>query len=347
MNHARIKALAERFTLPKYRQSQLAEAFFRQHTRDFASISTLPRDLRERLAAEPVLTIASAAVRVSQDGRAHKALLRLHDGKQIETVLLNPKPDLWSCCISSQVGCALKCSFCATGTLGFKRHLTSEEITDQVLFWRLYIAEHQLPARLTNIVYMGMGEPFHNREQVFDSLTELGNPETFGIGSRHLSVSTAGLPVGIREMADRFPQVNLALSLHAANDTLRLKLMPINKAFPLAQLHEALTYWLDQTGRKLFLEYILLAGENDQLEHAEELATWVHSLGPGSRLHVNLIAFNPTATPHHAPQAVAARDFKELLLAAGVATTIRRNLGQDIDGACGQLALKEEAKAAG
>ena len=116
---------------------------------------------------------------------------------------------------------------------------------------------------------------------------------------------------------------------------------------PLAQLHEALTYWLDQTGRKLFLEYILLAGENDQLEHAEELATWVHSLGPGSRLHVNLIAFNPTATPHHAPQAVAARDFKELLLAAGVATTIRRNLGQDIDGACGQLALKEEAKAAG
>ena len=343
MDSTRINDIVARHGLPGFRAGQLREAFFRQHVSGFAEITTLGKELRARLAAEPVLVLAPAVVRVSRDGRAHKALLRLADDRAVESVLLSPKPGLWSCCISSQVGCALKCSFCATGRMGFTRNLSAEEITDQVLFWRQYIRREGLDARLQNVVYMGMGEPFQNQANVFASLAELTNPETFGLGDRSLSVSTSGLPRGIAALAERFPQVNLALSLHAATDELRTRLMPINRGHPLAELRDALADYLKRTNRKVFIEYVLLAGENDQAEHAAQLAAWLATVAPRHLLHVNLIAFNPTPTPHHAPPPSRAREFRDALAAAGVGVTIRKNLGQDIEGACGQLAALEPA----
>ncbi|MFT5127869.1 MAG: 23S rRNA (adenine2503-C2)-methyltransferase [Rhodothermales bacterium] len=341
MDSARIQTIVETLELPRFRARQLADAFFGQHADSFNAVSTFSKDLRARLSAEfAAMTVEQSAVFVSADGRAHKALLKLHDGKVVESVLLNPKPGLWSCCISSQVGCALKCTFCATGLLGLARNLTSEEISDQVLFWRQYIRRNEMDCELRNVVYMGMGEPLQNHREVFASLDELGNSESFNIGSRHLSVSTSGLTRQMRMFTDRFPQVNLAVSLHAANDSLRESMMPINKANPLAELADAMRYHMAQTRRKIFVEYILLAEENDADSHAVELADFLRSVGELHLLHVNLIVYNPTDTEHVQSPRDRAHAFKALLQNQGVPCTIRRNLGRDIDGACGQLALK-------
>jgi len=341
LNSTTIAKLVETYKLPKFRGAQLRKAFFEQQVTKFQDVSTLSLPMRQTLAAEQrVLSFDTEAVFKASDGRAYKALLLLPDGNRIETVLLNPKPGLWSCCISSQVGCGLACTFCATGKLGLSRNLTAEEISDQVLFWRQYICQQRLDARLSNVVYMGMGEPMQNRREVFASLTELMNPDTFGIGARHLSVSTVGLVKPMKEFTDQFPQVNLALSLHAANDTLRERLMPVNKSQPLAALREALQYHADETNRKIFLEYILLSGENDSAEHAEELVRYVRSFDRPALLHTNLIVYNPTDSDHQASARERARAFRDQLEAAGLSVTIRRNLGRDIDAACGQLALK-------
>ena len=347
MNSTRIQQIVDQFELPRFRARQLADAFFGQHVDSFEDVSTLAKDLRARVAAEfAVMTVREHAVYVSADGRAHKALLELHDGKIVESVLLNPKPGLWSCCISSQVGCALKCTFCATGLLGLARNLTSEEISDQVLFWRQYIRRKKMDCELRNVVYMGMGEPLQNHREVFASLEELRNPQSFNIGARHLSVSTSGLTRQMRMFTERFPQVNLAVSLHAANDTLRERLMPINKANPLAELAEAMRHHIRETRRKIFVEYILLQDENDGDSHARELAEFLQLVGEPHLLHVNLIVYNPTDSEHVQSPRQRARAFKTLLEKLGVPCTIRRNLGRDIDGACGQLALKAPKLAA-
>ncbi|MCM8530147.1 MAG: 23S rRNA (adenine(2503)-C(2))-methyltransferase RlmN, partial [Lentisphaeraceae bacterium] len=245
-------------------------------------------------------------------------------------------------CISSQVGCAMACTFCATGTMGLLRNLSSEEISDQVLYWRQFIQKNGIDARLNNVVYMGMGEPFHNKTKVFNSIEELKNPDTFNMGSRHISVSTSGLLKPIYEMAERFPQVNLAISLHAANDDLRTGMMPVNKTFPLEKLAEALTFYLDKTNRKIFLEYILLDNENDTLKHADELVDFASKVKPSKLLHVNLIVYNQTDSSHRQASRETATRFKDYLLDRGVSATIRKNLGRDIDGACGQLAVLDQ-----
>jgi 23S rRNA (adenine(2503)-C(2))-methyltransferase len=344
MNNARLAQIQEQFELPAFRVKQLRTAFFEQDIDCWDDVSTLSKDLRAKLAAaHPILAVKPEVVQVSADGRAHKAAFSLSDGRQIESVLLNPKPGLWSTCISSQAGCALKCTFCATGTMGFYRHLTSEEITDQVLFWRQYIRRNDMDARLKNIVYMGMGEPLHNRKAVFASIESLTDPYTFNIGARNVSVSTSGLIPPIIELGDRFPQVNLAISLHAANDELRLKMMPINKPYPLAKLAEALKAHMDKTNRKVFFEYILLEDENDSPAHAQELADYLKAFQRPNLVHANLIVYNKTDTEadHNESPRERARAFREALESNGVSATIRRNLGRDIDGACGQLALKE------
>ena len=358
MDNKRIDDIAARYELKGFRAKQLRAAFFEQRVDGFDAVTTLSKDLRARLAAETVLTVEPTTVLVAGDGRAFKALMRLHDGKMVETVLLNPKPGLWSTCISSQVGCALACTFCATGSLGFTRNLTREEITDQVLFWWQYIAREGLDANLRNIVFMGQGEPFMNRTEVFAAVEELMNPATFGIGARHISISTVGVVRAIRELAERFPQVNLAISLHAPTDDLRLSLMPINKGIPLEKLGEALRDYMETTNRKLFIEYILLARENDQISHADQLVEYLTTLGSPTQVHVNLIVYNPidareetaptsaalshgAAAPHTESPRDVARAFRDRLISRGISATIRRNLGRDIDGACGQLALKD------
>jgi len=256
---------------------------------------------------------------------------------------MSPKPGLWTACISSQVGCAMKCSFCATGTMGLTRNLSSEEITDQVLFWRIFIAKNDISAdRLNNIVYMGMGEPLHNTGNVFESLEELTSEDTFNIGSRHISVSTSGLLKGVQQMAERFPQVNLALSLHAAKDELRSSIMPVNKAFDLEKIRACLNEYIDTTHRKVFIEYVLLEGENNEIKHAEQLATFLKSLKRPELTHTNLIVYNETESDHKGSTKEKADMFRNKLKSKGLSVTIRKNLGRDIDGACGQLAVKED-----
>jgi 23S rRNA (adenine2503-C2)-methyltransferase len=324
---------------PAYRVSQAARAIFQEGAASFSEITTLPAAVRAKLEGEKILSFEVEQVRVSADRCAHKAVARLADGRRVETVLMSPKPGLWTCCISSQVGCALRCSFCATGLMGFTRNLTAEEISDQVLFWRQYSKQGKAEGTLTNVVYMGMGEPFLNLDAVFGSLKSLTDPAQFGMGDRHLSVSTAGIAPGIEKFGEAFPQVNLALSLHSAVPETRRRLVPIDKSYPLERLQDALRRYFKKNSRKVFIEYVLLDGENDTPEDAEALAEFLRRAGPPQLLHVNLIVFNPTDTPHKASRPDAARKFANFLRREGVPVTFRKNLGQDIEGACGQLVL--------
>ena len=343
MDSKRIDKIVEEYGLAKFRAKQLKEAVFEKHISSYDELSTLKKDLREILKEkEPLLCLEEHKVFESKIDPTFKALLKLHDGRIIETVLMSPKPGHWTACISSQVGCAMACTFCATGTMGLLRNLTSEEISDQVLFWRQFMKRRGFDARLNNIVYMGMGEPLHNKRAVFESLDELMNPETFHMGARHLSVSTSGLLKPIIDMGERFPQVNLAISLHAANNTLRSAMMPINKAHPLEKLAATLTDFMAMTNRKVFMEYILLDNENDSLENAEELVRFLLQIKPKKLLHVNLIVYNQTESAHRQASRQNATKFKDYLLDRGIHATIRKNLGRDIDGACGQLAVMDQ-----
>ncbi|OIO08535.1 MAG: 23S rRNA (adenine(2503)-C(2))-methyltransferase [Elusimicrobia bacterium CG1_02_63_36] len=339
MDAAKLKAALEERNEPKFRLKQVLKAVYQDGIGSYEAMTAIPAALRRELAeAVPLSSVAAATVKVSADGRAHKAALRLYDKKLIESVLLKPKPGAhWTTCISSQVGCAMGCTFCATGLMGLKRNLTAEEIADQVVFWRRYMRENKIKGRLSNVVYMGMGEPLHAIGPVLESLKILLDPERLGLAARHVSVSTVGIVPGMERFLEEFPQVNLALSLHAADDKTRTKLVPVNQAYPLKDLKRVLAYAIKRTGRKIFLEYVLLAGENDRVEHARELAKFVRSVDRKDLLHVNLIVWNPTDTRHEKPTKEAAQRFKDYLQLRGVSVTIRKNLGTDIDGACGQL----------
>lgn len=339
MDAAKLKRVFADAGEPPFRLKQALDAVFKNDASSWDEVTTLPASLRGRLEVEaPILCLRADRVLVAEDGRAHKAALRLKDGTLIETVLLKPKPGPdWSVCVSTQVGCAMACTFCATGLMGLKRDLSSEEISDQVLFWRGYLKTRRLPGRVSNVVYMGMGEPMHNYEAMSDSLRALLDPERFGLSARHVSVSTVGIVPGIERFIEDFPNVNLALSLHAATDSVRERLVPVNRAFGVEKLAGALRQVLAKTGRKVFLEYVLLAGENDRLRDAFALAKFVHSVGRADLLHVNLIVWNPTATRHSSPDEDGARRFKVALEKQGVSVTVRRNLGTEIQGACGQL----------
>ena len=343
MDAAKVQAALSALGQPKFRWDQVRQAVFGRAVEDYEDIKVLPAETRKALTEKlPLLTVKERRVEVSGDGRAHKALLDLADGRVIETVLLRPSETRWTTCISSQVGCAVACTFCATGLMGLTRSLTPEEITDQVLFWRQYMAKKKLPGRLDNVVYMGMGEPFACYEQVAASLKILIDQKLFGIGSRHISVSTSGVAPKIEAFGRDFPQVNLAISLHAANDVLRSRLVPMNKAYDLSALAKALKQYAAGTKRKIFFEWVLLKGENDRAQDAEELIAWLGTVGPPELLHINLIVFNQTDTPHKPTDEDDARRFQTLLLDAGYKSTVRQNLGRDIDGACGQLVVLEK-----
>ncbi len=344
MDAAKAQAALKDLGQPGYRWDQVRKAVYDQAAASYEEITVLPAAVRAAMAERaPILSLRERRVDVSPDGRAHKALLDLADGSVVETVLLRPSPTRWTTCISSQVGCAVACTFCATGLMGLTRNLTPEEITDQVLFWRQYMKRSGLEGRLDNVVYMGMGEPFACYENVSASLKELLDQKRFAIGARHISVSTSGVAPRIVAFGRDFPQVNLALSLHAATDELRARLVPMNKAYDLAKLADALKVYLQETNRKLFFEYVLLKGENDRPSDAAALARWLKGLGPSALLHVNLIVFNQTDTPHKPTDESDARSFQELIMAEGFKATVRQNLGRDISGACGQLVVLEKA----
>jgi 23S rRNA (adenine2503-C2)-methyltransferase len=344
MDAGKVQTALNDLAQPGYRWDQVRKAVYDQAVSSYDEISVLPADVRKAMTEKaPILSLKERRVDVSSDGRAHKALLDLSDGKTVETVLLRPSATRWTTCISSQVGCAVACTFCATGLMGLSRSLTPEEITDQVLFWRQYMKKNKLEGRLDNVVYMGMGEPFACYDQVSASLKDLIDQKRFAIGARHISVSTSGIAPKIVAFGRDFPQVNLALSLHSANDELRSRLVPMNKAYDLAKLADALKTYLSETNRKVFFEYVLLSGENDRAQDAAALNRWLKTLGPASLLHVNLIVFNQTDTPHKPTDESDARRFQDQVMAEGFKATVRQNLGRDIDGACGQLVVLEKA----
>ena len=266
---------------------------------------------------------------MSDAGDTVKWLWPLADGAQVETVLMHyRRPGRPSAC-SSQAGCAMACGFCATGQAGFDRHLTAGEIVEQVV--RAARRARDRERRLSNVVFMGMGEPFANYDRTWAAVERIH--DDLGLSARHLTLSTVGVVPGIRRLADEDLPVNLAVSLHAANDELRDELVPINRRYPLDVLAEACAGYLDATGRRLSFEWALIDGVNDRPADAGELAGHARPL----RAHVNLIPLNPTPGYPHAGTPAGGRTFRERLRALGVNATVRRTRGTDIDAACGQL----------
>jgi 23S rRNA (adenine2503-C2)-methyltransferase len=272
---------------------------------------------------------------IFNEGKTQKAAIRLADGEVTEAVLIKNADGRHTVCISSQIGCALGCVFCATGKMGFKRNLTALEMIEQVLVFsrRLKTAGD----RVDNVVFMGMGEPFLNWLEVKKAIEILNDEESLNIAARSISISTCGLPEGIKELA-KFPlQVNLAVSLHAPNDELRRELMPIANSFGFKELFAVLNSYLTAKGRKVMFEYVMIDGVNDDPVYAEELAKRLNEELPKKLSMVNLIPYNPTGNFRPSSPMVI-KKFRDTLMRRGVETTVRESFGGKIGGACGQLA---------
>ncbi|MGH2462377.1 MAG: 23S rRNA (adenine(2503)-C(2))-methyltransferase RlmN [Candidatus Limnocylindria bacterium] len=325
---------------PPYRARQVLAGVAAGRARDFEGLTDVPRRLRAELADAFRFSSIAATEAISTDhGLTEKAVHELVDGQRIESVLMRypgragsaPRTTI---CISSQAGCAVGCPFCATGQGGFGRHLEAAEIVDQVLWWRRERADTIDPDRHLNVVFMGMGEPLLNVDHVFAAVRLLNDPTRLGIGARHLTVSTSGVVPGMRRMVDELPQVNLAVSLHAAHDELRDELVPINRKWPLAEVLDAGRRFASRTRRRVSLEYVMIDGVNDEPLEARRLA----ALARGWLCHVNLIPLNPTpAAPWVGTTRAGIDRFARVLRGAGVATTVRDTRGRSIEAACGQL----------
>ena len=325
---------------PSYRLAQIKRAFFVELLSDWSEVSVLSKYLREILAKEVAWTaLTHVRVHTSADSETAKTLFRCEDGKTIEAVLMCHEDERNTVCISSQVGCAMACAFCATGTMGLARNLTSAEIVEQVIHYaRLLKTKNET---VTNVVLMGMGEPFHNYNEVMKALKMLNDKEGFCFGARRMSISTCGIVPGILRLADEPMQVNLAISLHAGTDAVRSMLMPVNKIYPLAKLMEAVRIYMAKTNRKVMFEYVLLRGINDRQEDAEAVA---HLFGEDVRLvHVNVIKYHHTLAAFAGTEGGARTDFVEQLRALGIPATHRVTFGEDIEAACGQLIVNVAA----
>ena len=329
-----LEALFQERGLPAFRGRQVFKWLASPGLSSFSEMTDLPKALRQELAEEFSLTFPQIArEEVSSDG-TKKLALRLEDDAIIETVII-PEEDHYTLCVSSQVGCAMGCAFCLTAKMGFRRHLRPGEITGQVLRAREVLQREGLEQkkRLRNLVFMGMGEPLANYENVLQALKILLHPQGFNFSPRRVTVSTAGLAPQIIRLG-RDITVKLAISLHAPDDETRSALMPINRRYPLRELLHACRNYPLKRGWRITFEYILLAGVNDTLEHAQKLA----SLLRGIPAKVNLIPFNEhPALPFKRPPEGAIRRFQEELLRKGYVATIRKSRGQDISAACGQL----------
>jgi 23S rRNA (adenine2503-C2)-methyltransferase len=348
---------------PAYRADQLYQWLYQQVAVDSAEMSNLPASLRDRLAEEAQIELlAPVAETVSRDGHTTKTLFRLHDGQLIETVLMRYDRRN-TVCISSQAGCAMGCTFCATAQMGLQRNLTPGEITAQVLYFErwlrlkgeegkrgkegkgiasaddgsgLRIKGYEAPhrSRVSNVVVMGMGEPLANYANLWSALRTLTDPAGLGLGARKITVSTVGLAPGIDRFAEEELQINLAVSLHAPNDALRATLVPINQRYPIAEVIAACRRYVTRTHRRISFEYAMMRGINDSPGLAEELATLLQ----GMLCHVNLIPLNPVVGSPFQPSRREDLDaFVAILQQRGLPTTLRVRRGIDIDAGCGQL----------
>ena len=328
----------EELGFPAYRARQVWGWAYRHLVTDYATMTNLPAPQRAALAmAAPIALLEPVRTLIADDGETIKSLYRTADGELLETVLML-YPNRATVCVSCQVGCAVGCAFCATGLMGLARNLSTGEMVAQVVN-----AAREARARgraLTNVVMMGMGEPLQNYAETMKFIRIIHDPEGLDIGARRITVSTSGIVPRIDVLAEEPLQLNLAVSLHAPDDELRSRLVPINRRFPVAELLAAVDRYIARTGRRVSFEYALMRGINDSAETARALGALLR----GRLCHVNLIPLNPVdVLPYERPDAAGIARFVRSLREAGVPTTVRYSRGLDIDAACGQLRAKEEA----
>ncbi len=325
---------------PTYRYQQINKFVFQDYISSWEEASNLPKALRAELEQACPLEIKAEIMTSGGSKSSRKALIELIDGETVETVLIKQKGGAeegqahrYTACVSSQVGCPLDCTFCATGQAGYKRNLNAEEIVEQVVFWQRILKAEGKGEKLDNIVFMGMGEPFLNYTEFIKAAKFLNNPETMNIGARRLSVSTAGIIEGIKKLSGEKLQINLAISLHSADDDLRRRLMPVAKKYSLAEIIRASDNYITKTGRRVMLEYLMLQGVNDSTADAEKLERLI----AGRPLYlVNLIPYNETGR-FRSSSREEIENFRRHLEKQGVAVTVRLSFGAEITAACGQL----------
>ncbi len=332
--------------LPAFRADQLARQYYGRLTGDPTQMTDLPVELRESVAAELFPTLFTPVRHLSCDeGTTRKTLWRAHDGTLVESVLMR-YPDRATLCVSSQAGCGMACPFCATGQGGLDRNLSTAEIVDQVRAAAAAMRDGEVgggPGRLSNVVFMGMGEPLANYNRVIAAVRRITSPapDGLGISARSVTVSTVGLAPAIRRLADEQLPVTLAVSLHTPDDELRATLVPVNNRWSVREVLDAARYYADTSGRRVSIEYALIRDVNDQGWRADLLARKLHT-ALGSRVHVNLIPLNPTpGSKWDASPKPVEREFVRRVLAGGVSCTVRDTRGQEIAAACGQLAAEE------
>lgn len=332
LSSTELKELLGDWGEPTYRAKQVESWLYNQYVADTQAMTNLPKSLRQRLLENCLIDPLTPAVVVdSSDGYTQKALFALPDGRQIETVLMR-YDTRQTLCISTQAGCAMACPFCATGQMGFMRNLTAGEIVAQVLYYARQLSGEN--KRVTNIVFMGMGEPLANYAETWRAVRRLNDPQGFNLGARHLTISTVGLVPAIRRMSKEAEQVGLAVSLHAPNDALRDTIVPINRRYPLAMLMGAIRDYISTTHRRVTFEYALMDNLNDSDAHADQFAQLVQGL----LCHINLIPLNPTPnSPWSGSPDERVYAFRDRLQSAGISTTVRLRRGIDIAAGCGQL----------
>lgn len=328
MNLAELSSKLEGMGEPRYRAKQILNWIYDKAVYDFAAMTNLPAVLRDKLQSELRISLPNVVqTQVASDGTS-KYLLELDDSQHVECVLIPDTPRM-TACLSSQVGCAIGCAFCATGFGGFVRNLHPGEIIGQLL-----VVQQILGDRITNVVMMGMGEPLANYDHVMAALHLMNDHSAMAMGARRFTISTSGVVPGIKKLAGEKLQVNLAVSLHAPNDQLRNQLVPINRTYPIARLMEACKDYIAAVGRRVTFEYVLLRDVNDLPEHAHELAQLVR----GMLCHINLIPVNPVSESGFSrPSEQGTAEFARIVKGYGVEVTVRKEKGTGIDAACGQL----------
>lgn len=340
IEHQKLTTLMVAMGQKPYRATQLYKWMFEKKATDFEQMSDISKSFREVLAQEFTLKVPTIYKQQNASDGTMKLLVELEDGHKVETVLMRYKYGN-VICVSSQVGCLMGCSFCASGLLRKQRDLTAAEMLGQVLVVNQLLEQETPASRVTHIVVMGTGEPFDNYENTLDFVRIANHPHGLAIGARHITVSTCGLPDKIRQYADEGLQINLAISLHAPNDEIRNQIMKINRVHNLSTLMDAVKYYEKTAGRRVTFEYILLKDVNDQIEHANQLSDLIR----GTLAYVNLIPYNEVDEHgYRRSDSKTIKAFLNQLVRRGITATIRKEFGTDIDAACGQLRAKEEEK---
>ena len=330
---------------PSFRWKQIEDGFFDDSVNGWDELSTLPKDMREGLKALPWLSYTAEKVFMSKKRDTYKALLMLADGLEVETVLMENQRGQWTICVSSQVGCAMGCTFCATGKMGLIRSLSADEIIDQYRFWKLFLKKNpDIPERISNVVFMGMGEPLANYKNVRKTIqTWLKHTD---LGHTKITVSTVGVLPSLKMLISdpEWPHVRLAISLHSADKETRMKIVPSSFEGFLDQLRDWCRTYLEQSGNRkhhITFEYVMLQDVNDTKMHAEKLVEFSESIG---HVKINLIPYNFTDLGFQRSIHDSTARFKKILENSGITTTVRKTMGDDIAAACGQLITEKGAK---